>query len=37
MLCYCLNYKKKIESKTAKVVKVKKWKNNAFIKMFGVQ
>ena len=33
---YCLKCKKKTESKNPRIVK-KKWKNNAFIKLCGVQ
>ena len=36
MLSHCLKCRKNTESKTQKVVKTKKRKNNAFIKMFSV-
>ena len=36
MLSYCLKCRKKIESKTPKVVKTKKRKNNAFIKLCDI-
>ena len=37
MLSYCLKYRKNTQSKNHEVVKTKKWKNNAFIKVFSVQ
>ena len=36
MLSYSLKCEKNTESKNPKVVKTKKWKNNAFIKMWSV-
>ena len=36
MLSYCLKCRKNTESKNPEVVRTKKWKNNAFIKMCSV-
>ena len=36
MLSYCLKCRKNTKSKNPEVVKIKKRKNNAFIKMFSV-
>ena len=33
MLSYCLKCRKNMQSKNPEVVKARKWKNNAFIKM----
>ena len=35
MFFYCLKYREKADSKKLEVVKMKKWKNNGFIKLFG--
>ena len=37
MLSYCLKLRKNTQSKYPKVLKTKKLKNDAFIKMFSVQ